>query len=88
MRLEALKVQQQQFVAAPPKFRPVAGDRGAVEASQAGSLIRRVCRREDFVPNCVEELQEWIGGRQAGLLGALVAGCGIKKLQSLPCCPR
>ena len=28
--------------------------------SVEGPAFKRVCRREDYVPNCVEELQEWI----------------------------
>ena len=38
-------------------------------------ISKRQCRRdEDFVPMCVEELQESIAGRQADLHEALVAG--------------
>ena len=38
-------------------------------------ISKRQCRRdEDFVPMCVEELQEWIAGRQADLHEAMVAG--------------
>ena len=35
---------------------------------------KRVCRREDFVPQCEEEMQEWIQGRQRDLQAAIVAG--------------
>ena len=35
---------------------------------------KRVCRREDFVPQCDEEMQEWIEGRQRDLQAAIVAG--------------
>ena len=36
--------------------------------------LKRVCRREDFVPQCDEEMQEWIEGRQRDLQAAIVAG--------------
>ena len=35
---------------------------------------KRVCRRDDFVPQCEEEMQEWIQGRQRDLQAAIVAG--------------
>ena len=35
---------------------------------------KRVCRREDFVPQCDEEMQEWIQGQQRDLQAATVAG--------------
>ena len=35
---------------------------------------KRVCRREDFVPQCEEEMHEWIQGRQRDLQAAIVAG--------------
>ena len=33
-----------------------------------------VCPQEDFVPQCEEEMQEWIQGRQRDLQAAIVAG--------------
>ena len=87
-RLEALKVQQQQFVAAPPPpfdteselrqlRETVAQLKGQLikpAATSEGPVSKRVCRREEFIPNCMEEMQEWIGGRQADIHEALVAG--------------
>ena len=35
---------------------------------------KRVCRREDFIPQCDEEMQEWIEGQQRDLQAAIVAG--------------
>ena len=32
---------------------------------------KRACRREDFVPHCDEEMQEWIEGRQKDLQAAI-----------------
>ena len=78
-RLEALK-QMQQFSPPPPvdadaeprqlreKVAQLQGQLEGVKPALAeGQASMRICRREDVVPNCVEELQEWIGGRQADL---------------------
>ena len=35
---------------------------------------KRVCRREDFVPPCDEEMQEWMESRQKDLQAAVAAG--------------
>ena len=35
---------------------------------------KRPCRREDFVPHCDEEMQEWMEDRQKDLQAALGAG--------------
>ena len=35
---------------------------------------KRVCRREDFVPHCDEEMQEWMESRQKDLQTAVMAG--------------
>ena len=35
---------------------------------------KRVFRREDFIPQCDEEMQEWTEGRQGDLQAAIVAG--------------
>ena len=42
--------------------------------SQTDPNPKRVCRREDFVLRCEEEMQEWIQGRQWDLQAAIVAG--------------
>ena len=36
--------------------------------------VQRTCRREEFVPHCDEEMQEWIEGRQIDLQAAILAG--------------
>ena len=38
-----------------------------------GSVVKR-CRREDFVPHCDEEMQEWMHGRHADLQAAVEGG--------------
>ena len=48
---------------------------GAKPALVEGHAPKRICRRdEDFVPMCVEELQEWIAGRQVDLNEAMSVG--------------
>ena len=39
-----------------------------------GPNPKRTCRREEFVPHCDEEMQEWIEGRQRDLQAAILAG--------------
>ena len=39
-----------------------------------GQASKRISKREDYVPNCMEELQEWIAGRQADLNEAMLVG--------------
>ena len=87
-RLEAMKIQQQSAPPPPPQDadselrqlrETVAQVEGSVAFDEADSDIecpssKRQCRREDFVPNCLEELQEWIRGRQADLQDAMAAG--------------
>ena len=34
----------------------------------------RPCRREEFIPNCDEEMQEWMEDRHEDLQEAMVAG--------------
>ena len=78
-RLEALKIQLQHPVPQPPfpdaetelrQLREtVAQLKGQLHHTKSTTVevpvCKRQCRRdEDFVPMCVEELQEWIGGRQ------------------------
>ena len=36
--------------------------------------VAKRCRREDFVPHCDEEMQEWMQARQADLQAAVVTG--------------
>ena len=85
-RLEALK-QMQQFSPPPPvdaeaeprqlreEVAQLQGQLEGVKAALAeGQASKPICRREDFVPNCVEELQVWIGGRQADLHEAMLSG--------------
>ena len=85
-RLEALK-QMQQFSPPPPvdaeaelrQLREtVAQMKGQLEVAKPamveGQASKRICRREDYVPNCTEELQEWIAGRQADLNEAMLVG--------------
>ena len=38
-----------------------------------GPVVKR-CRREDFVPHCDEEMQEWMQGRHADLQAAVAGG--------------
>ena len=82
-RLTALK-HMQQFTPPPPvdteeelrQLRAtIAQMKGQVEgaATVEGQAPKRICRREDFVPMCVE-VQEWIAGRQADLNEALSVG--------------
>ena len=85
-RLEALK-EVQKFAPPPPvdaetelrQLREKVAQlqeqlEGVKPALAEGSASKRTCRREDFVPNCVEELQKWIGGRQADLHEAMLSG--------------
>ena len=44
-----------------------------MDCRSEGPIIKR-CRREDFIPNCHEEMQEWMQGRQADLQTAVGAG--------------
>ena len=37
-------------------------------------VIKRQCRREEFVPQCDEEMEEWLAGRHADLQTALATG--------------
>ena len=39
-----------------------------------GPNPKRTCRREEFVPHCDEEMQEWIEARQRDLQAAILAG--------------
>ena len=84
--LAALK-QAQQFTPPPPvdadeelrQLRATVAQmkgqlQGAKPALEEGQAPKRVCRREDFVPMCVEELQEWIAGRQVDLNEAMSVG--------------
>ena len=36
-----------------------------------GPVVKRQCRREEFVPQCDEEMEEWLAGRHADLQTAL-----------------
>ena len=39
-----------------------------------GPVLKRQCRREEFVPQCDEEMEEWLAGRHADLQTALATG--------------
>ena len=39
-----------------------------------GPVLKRQCGREDFVPQCHEEMEEWMAGRHADLQTAMVSG--------------
>ena len=39
-----------------------------------GPVLKRVRRREDFVPQCNEEMEEWMAGRHADLQTAMASG--------------
>ena len=43
-------------------------------ASRSDGPVVKRCRREDFVPNCDEEMQEWMQGRHADLQAAVARG--------------
>ena len=43
-----------------------------------GPVLKRQCRREDFVPQCHEEMEEWMAGRHADLQTAMVSGTKAK----------
>ena len=87
-RLEAMKIQQQSAPPPPPQDadselrqlrETVAQLKGQLHLTKPAVTLecpssKRQCRREDFVPNCVEELQEWIRGRQTDLQDAMAAG--------------
>ena len=77
-RLEELRAQQ--TTTSPPDVSAVhlAGQGGSVagasltvpSADCQGPNPKRTCRREEFVPHCDEEMQEWIEGRQRDLQAA------------------
>ena len=87
-RLEAMKIQQQSAPPPPPQDadselrqlrETVAQLKGSLHLTKPAVTLecpnsKRQCRREDFVPNCLEELQEWIRGRQTDLQDAMAAG--------------
>ena len=39
-----------------------------------GLVLKRACRREDFVRQCNEEMEEWMAGRHADLQTAMALG--------------
>ena len=45
---------------------------------------KRACRREDFVPHCDEEMQEWTEGRQKDLQAAVMARQAPRSGEGLP----
>ena len=49
-------------------------DVGPLMASQSEGTVVKRCRREDFVPHCDEEMQEWMQGRHADLQAAVAGG--------------
>ena len=87
-RLEAMKIQQQSAPPPPPQDadselrqlrETVAQLKGQLHLTKPAVTLecpssKRQCRREDFIPNCLEELQEWIRGRQTDLQDAMAAG--------------
>ena len=68
-RLQALVAQlQSQLVQAAPATLVAPSD------SRSKVPVAKRCRREDFVPHCDEEMQEWMQGRQADLPAAIATG--------------
>ena len=39
-----------------------------------GPMPKRTCRREEFIPQCDEEMEEWMAGRHKDLQVAMVSG--------------
>ena len=88
-KLDAIKIQLQQSAPAPPPpdanselrqlRETVAQLKGQLHLTKLAVTLecpssKRQCRREDFIPNCVEELQAWIRRRQTDLQDAMAAG--------------
>ena len=68
-RLQALVAQlQSQLAQAAPTTLAAPSD------SRSEVPVAKRCRREDFVPHCDEEMQEWMQGRQGDLQAAVAAG--------------
>ena len=44
------------------------------DSRSEGPVLKRQCRREEFVPQCDEEMEEWLAGRHADLQTALATG--------------
>ena len=54
-----------------PPWSDIAPSTGEVDPN--GPVVKR-CRREDFVPHCDEEMQEWMQGRHADHQAAVAGG--------------
>ena len=50
------------------------GSPSVVDPDSQDPVPKRPCRREEFIPNCDEEMQEWMEDRHKDLQAAMVAG--------------
>ena len=69
---EAEIAKLKEMVATMEKERDAALQQASVK--RQATIPSRVVRREDFVPQCDEEMEEWMAGRHADLHTAMVAG--------------
>ena len=63
---------KRKFPASEPSWPRVRIPVGTVDLK--GPVLKRQCRREEFVPQCDEEMEEWLAGRHADLQTALATG--------------